>query len=386
LGFLDCEVDLQGTPFNSEDLEHFRGYWRFLIENVAPEWLDEPKGHLALHWQSDTIPSVVYLIDLARMFYSLVHAITDASQTIFGNKLHQFLFSDGIQHEEQLTELLVGDLLTGLGGKPVMMEPVSKEAPPQGCTPGTVDYGIDWEDGQSIFVESTVFHIQRLLDWESAIATLKRRFEEAMVRQSLNRALRITAPLELTHQTLSAHALEKALSSVRGKARGRQSVKLVRYHLELEWEPAPHLEIFDIGREIPLSGFAFTTGTGAEFAMLAATEVLLKWPGDTEELVNKSLRNTLTRKRRQFELKLPYLLFLRITNDNISLKGVNDLLARRIYNNVHYRWLSAVGLLKSSFGQTTGHSQQVTLLSNPDAIYPLPNSFLAVLTGTDQKS
>jgi hypothetical protein len=211
LGFLDCEVDLQGTPFNQEHLQYSRGFWQFLIEKVAPEWLDEPKGRLALHWQADTIPSVGHLIDLTKMFDSLVHAITDNSQSIFGSKLHQLLFSDGIQHEEQLTELLVGYLLSGLG-TPIKMEPVSREAASQGGAPGTVDYGIDWEDGQSIFVESTVFHIQRLLDWELAIDNLKRRFEEAMVRQSLNRALHITAPLELTRKTLSVQALKRRCS------------------------------------------------------------------------------------------------------------------------------------------------------------------------------
>jgi hypothetical protein len=114
--------------------------------------------------------------------------------------------------------------------------------------------------------------------------------------------------------------------------------------------------------------------------MAAATNVVLKWPGGVEDLVNRSLRNTLDGKRRQFELNSPYLLFMRITSIYIPLNGIVDLLTRRIYSNVHYRWISSVGVLNVNFSQNVGHRPQVILLANPNASNPLPESFVAALT------
>lgn len=197
-----------------------------------------------------------------------------------------------------------------------------------------------------------------------------------MVRQSLNRALRITAPLELTHKTLSDQALKKALRTIAEEVRGSHSIKLVKEYLDLDWSPVPHIDEFAAIGEIPFPGFVFTE---TEVLMAAATDVILKWPGGVEELVNRSLRNTLDGKRRQFELNSPYLLFMRVTSNYIPLNGMVDLLTRRIYNNVHYRWLSAVGVWNVSFSQNVGHSPKVILLVNPNASNPLPDSFVAAL-------
>jgi hypothetical protein len=151
-----------------------------------------------------------------------------------------------------LTELIVGALLTRLG-EPIKMEPASTMAAPlQGARTGSVDYSSDWRGGRPVFVESTVFHVQKLLDWESAVDDLKRRFERAMVRQNLNRALRIMAPLELALKTLSDQALKKALRIIAEEVRGNHSIKLVKECLALEWEPVPHIEEFGAqGYSIP---------------------------------------------------------------------------------------------------------------------------------------
>lgn len=375
MGFLNSPVDLQGTPFTQEHLDYARGYWQFLIEKVAPEWLDNPKGHLAVHWQSGTVPSIVYLIDLTKMFYSVIHTITEESQATFGSKLRQLLFSDKRQYEEQITELLVGALLTRLS-RPLMMEPAGAEIVPPNAAAGTVDYSVEWAEGQELFAESTVFHVQRILDWEAAIDDLKKRFEQAMIHRMLNRALRISAPLELTRKTLSAQNLKKALRHIESSDQGRHTFSLGKDSLELEWKPAPHFETMAEGMSSTPGWFTFTAGDNVEVAMVAATDVTLKWPGDAEQVITKSLRNTLDGKRRQFQRKAPYLLFMRIVNDFVPVNGVLDVMTRRIYSNAHYRWISGAGLLKVSFDQKTGHRPKVIVLPNPNASYPLPQSLV----------
>jgi hypothetical protein len=378
LGFLNAAVDLQSTPFTQEHLDYARGYWQFLIEKAAPEWFDNPKGHLAVHWQSDTLPSAVYLIDLAKIFYSVIHSITDDSQAIFGSKLRQLLFSNGKQYEEQLTELLVGALLTRLA-KPLTMEPASGTVAPSNTAFGTVDYSFEWTDGQPHFAESTVFHVQRILDWEAAIYDLKKRFELAMVHRSLNRALRIAAPLELTRKTLSAQDLKKTLRQIENNEQGYHTLSLGKNCLDLQWGPVPHFQTVAEGMASDPWNFTFTAGDHVEVAMVAATDVTLKWPSEAEHVVTTSLRNTLDGKRRQFQRKAPYLLFIRITNDYVPARGVIDILTRRIYNNVHYGWVSAIGLLEVSFAQDTGHRPKVIFLLNPNSSYPLPKPLVEAL-------
>lgn len=387
LSFLEHKFDLQGTNFSQEDLEYARRYWQFLIERVEPEWLETPQGRLAVHWESETIPSVVRLIHLAYLLNTLAGNIKDESDSTFGDKLRQLLFSDDVQHEEQITEFLVGVLLARLSGvspsepvTPIEMEPVSEAGSPDPATSKNVDYRIEWDDDGPIYSESTVFHIQRLLDWQSAVDTLKRRFERAMVRRNLNRGLEITAPLELTHKTLSVQEIDEALQLVETQRKGSYSIKLDQEDLTLEWSPVPHLEAPREKRPGSVPGYAFTGGAGVKVSIVAATTVTLKWPGNTEKLVNKSLRNTLDSKRKQFELEAPYLLNMRILSSHIPLEGVFDLLNRRIFNNEQYSWISAVNVLKIPFSQQTGYRLQSYISVNHKASNPLPKSFIDTVT------
>lgn len=383
MGFPDHNFDLHGTPFTQKDLEFARSYWKFLIEHVTPTWLDDPSGALAIHWTSNTVPSAVRLIDTAKMLFALAHSITEDSQSVFGTKLQQLLNLNGVQHKEHFTELMVGALLTGLG-KPISMEPVSLVSPTVGATPTSVDYCVEWTiDGSKVFIESTVFHIQRLIDWESAVNDLKRRFEQAVVAKNINCALQITAPLSLTRKTVSIAELAKALRIIAKSPRGSHLVRLCDDDLLLEWAPAAHLDTWPAGGIQDVPGFAFTSSSGVMIGTVAATSVRLKWPGDAENLVIRSLRNTLDTKREQFQLPSPYLLIIRLLNNRIPYEGVIDLLIRRIFENQRYRWISSVGIWDMRFSQNTSYQTRFTLIQNPQADYCLPDSFVATLIPRD---
>lgn len=382
MGFLDKTYDLRGTPFKDADLDYARGYWRFLIERVDPRWLVEPKGRLAIHWRSDTVPSAVQLIDLARLLFALARSITRDSNPAFGSKLKTLLNSDGVQYREQLTEIVVGGLLTRLD-QPLQLDRPSMSAQVEVEKSKNVDYGVDWDsEPNGILIEVTVFHVQRIVDWEAAILDIKKQFEQAVWKRNLNRALSITAPLVLTRRTLSPKALSKALRAMESSERGKLEVPLGKDKLALDWSPAAHYEEWP-GDGIPdESGFAFTVGKGVEISALAATSVNLAWPGDAEELVNRSLRNTLDQKRKQFDLEAPYLLVVRILSKRIPLDGVIDLLTHRVFTNKKYARISAVGLLKLTCAQNTGYQPRVHLVLNPRAINPLPDEFVAALVSS----
>ncbi|MCG7853235.1 MAG: hypothetical protein MIO92_12005 [Methanosarcinaceae archaeon] len=379
MGFLDTKYDLRGTPFKNADLDYARDYWKFLIEHADPQWLIEPKGRLAIHWRSDTVPSAVQLIDLARLLFALAKSITGDSNPAFGSKLKTLLNSDGVQYREQLTEFVVGRLLTRLD-QPLQLDCPSMSSQVEGERSKNVDYGMHWgAEPNGILVEVTVFHVQRIVDWEVAIFDIKKQFEQAVVKRNLNRTLSITAPLVLTRRTLSPKALSKALRAIENSDRGKQEIPLGKEKLSLEWSPAAHYEEWPGDGVSDKSGFAFTFGKGVEIGALAATSVHLAWPGDAEDLVNRSLRNTLDQKLKQFDVEVPYLLVVRILSDRVPFNGVIDLLTRRVFANKKYARISAVGLLKLTCAQNTGYQTQVHLVLNPHAINQLPEKFVAAL-------
>ncbi len=382
MGFLDTMYDLRGTPFKDADLDYARGYWMFLIERVDPQWLVDPKGRLAIHWRSDTVPSAVQLIDLARLLFALARTITRDSNPAFGSKLKTLLNSDGVQYREQLTEFVVGGLLTRLH-QPLHLDRPSMSAQVEGERSKNVDYGVHWDsEPNGILVEVTVFHVQRIVDWEAAILDIKKQFEQAVVKRNLNRALSITAPLVLTRRTLSPKALSKALRAMESSERGKQEVSLGKEKLALKWSPAAHYEEWLGDGVSDESGFAFTFGKGVEIGSLAAKSVNLAWPGDAEDLVNRSLRNTLDQKLKQFDVEVPYLLVVRILSNRIPFNGVIDLLTRRVFTNKKYARISAVALLKLTCAQNTGYRPYLRLVLNLRTIKPLPDEFVAALVNS----
>ena len=100
MGFLAEGWDLTGTEFGEDDLTYAQGYLKWVIERVDASWLDEPRGHFGMHWNSDTLPSAVRLIDLARRTWNIAQSITAESQRVLGEKLSLLLEAEERQHDE----------------------------------------------------------------------------------------------------------------------------------------------------------------------------------------------------------------------------------------------------------------------------------------------
>ncbi|MBV2130404.1 hypothetical protein [Arsukibacterium indicum] len=380
MSFLETKYALNGTPFKSEDLDYARLFWKVLIEHADRNWLVKPKGQLAKHWQSTSISSAVQLIDLGSMLYALSESMTSDSEYAFENKVRALLNSDGVQFEEQLTELLVGALLRKLK-RQLQLDCPSFYSILEGQKPKNVDYGLHWSnDSKRVFIEVTVFHIQKLVDWEAAISHMMYQFQQAVIKSKLNRALSVTAPLVLNRRTLPPKVLRKAIQAIANSERGKHEIALGEEVLTLEWTPAVHYKEFPGANEIDPTSFGFTFGNNIEILTYAGMSMKLAWPGNAEELVNRSLRNTLDLKLKQFNIGVPYVLMIRILNERVSQKRVIDLLLLRVFSNNKYSRISAVGLLMLRFSQDTGYQTHVNFVSNPNAINKLPDDFLSTFT------
>jgi hypothetical protein len=309
-----------------------------------------------------------------------------SSHSTFHSKLRQLLYSDGVQHEEQITEVLVGGFLAHFN-VPINMEPISTIVATPESVPRTVDYSILWSpENSTIFVESTVFHIRKLIDWEGAVADLKNSFEREMANRSLNRGLRITAPLSLSRQTLSPKVLRGLVRRISKDPTGHASARLGDDTLLLEWSPVPQAESIPESFEEQGSPFGFIFGSGFELACVAATTVSLKWPGDAENLVIRSLRNSLDAKRQQFELAVPYFLIIRLLSNHISVESVTSLIERRVFSNNQYQRISALGVMQVVFDSEAGFQCKTKIALNPLAVHPLPDTFVRTVARTIPRS
>lgn len=382
MGFQDGTFDLLRTRFGSNDLKMARGYWNFIIERVDPGWLENPTGRLAIHWKSDTLPSAVRLIDLARRILILAKGITKESNDQLGAKLGQLLRAESPQYEELRFELLVGSELSRLG-VPIELEPRSGDQNADQAS-RSVDFALATQ-ARPLFVEATVSRIQRLIDWRGAVDDLKARFEREMVKHSCNRQLTIHAPLEVTRKTLTAATIRDLVSEVRRVERGSREVVIDSDSLVLEWRPAPHSEKFPAPRDQGEDhlGFAFTFGS-ADIAMVAATSTRLKWPGSAEELVVRSLRNTLRGKREQFQLDEAYALALTPGSHLLPHDVVTHIFVNRIFPNAIYGWISALLLFDVQFSQTKGFTTKVSVILNSAAQVPFPKAVLTRALGPDE--
>lgn len=380
MSFLETKYALNGTPFKNEDLDYARLFWKVLIEHADRNWLVKPKGQLAKHWQSTSISSAVQLIDLGSMLYALSESMTNDSEYAFENKVRALLNSDGVQFEEQLTELLVGALLRKLK-RQLQLDCPSFYSTLERQKSKNVDYGLYWSnDSQRIFVEVTVFHIQKLVDWEAAISHMMHQFQQAVIKKKLNRKLTVTAPLVLSRLTLSPKSLKKVIREIANSERGKHVIAFGEETLALEWAPAVHHREFLGANEIGHSSFDLAFGSNIEVLIYAGMSMKLAWPGNAEELVYRSLRNTLDLKLKQFDMAVPYILVMRILNERVSQKRVTELLLRRVFSNKKYSRISGVGLLMLRFSQETGYQTQVNFVPNPNASNKFPEDFLSTFT------
>src|SRR3990172_6935963 len=128
--FLTNTPALDGWMYTPRDLERARAILESGIHRIAPSWLSQPKGPLAIHWNADGPYPTCYLIDLACCLVLLSQYGDENSQSILDRKLGQLLIgSNEEQFEATLTELRFGAHLTGRI-RPVSLEPLAgRESP-----------------------------------------------------------------------------------------------------------------------------------------------------------------------------------------------------------------------------------------------------------------
>lgn len=377
--FLDINYDLNGTPFAMEDLRAARQWWLRAITQVDPRWIQHPRGEFGVHWTSPSTPSGVHVISLARSFFRLANMISPECQRPLGTKLRQLIRAEGNQYKELQFELLAGHAL-GTSRRPLRLEPRGEESSTGREATGSVDFAVECTD-TAVYVEATVFHVQQLHDWRSEVERLKERFQRSMTEQRCNRQLLISAPLEIGQQRLEAGEIRRIIEEMQLNEHGKREIAVGSDMLLLEWSPTPHFPSGPLEALAAPAKGGFATFGNVKVVAVAATSTFLKWPGSAEELLVKSLRHTLDRKRKQFNREAPYAIALRSGSDLLKDGEITYMLLERVFKNPLYKWISGVFLFGLSFSQDTGFTAKPVIIPNAKAVHPLPEDLVDGLLG-----
>jgi hypothetical protein len=106
---------------------------------------------------------------------------------------------------------------------------------------------------------------------------------------------------------------------------------------------------------------------------------------DTEDLVVKSLRNTLRRKRQQSPHDAEYVLIVKLGHHRLDRPGIQRILYQRVFPNAAYHWLTGVCLFAPQENFEIGATRPSLLLSmNENATVPASQSLIDLFEGHRQ--
>ncbi|MEM6300919.1 MAG: hypothetical protein AAF749_04205 [Pseudomonadota bacterium] len=368
MGFSDSNFDLKETNYESSALQYARNYFFRRIKQIDPEWLKDPKGHFGALWQSSSLPSALNLLFISRLLYSVERCITPESNGVLDKKIYHLVCTCERQFEELLTELVVCGLLTRISTS-ISMEPRSSF-----YSDRSVDFNISTREGQKIYVESTVFHLNKLDDWNKAVAQIRFRFEKAISRAKLRRELQLFVPLCSSNHTIDHKAFAKTLCKIREFPAGSCEISAGSDPIEIHWSEPPMVNLDHHGAKLQVNPTTILKSSNIEVVSCAPSFASLKWGRDAEQLIFTSLTNTFKLKRRQFDLLSPYVLYLRIYDSRIPAEGIEDIISRRTFRNDRFAWISAIVLLEIKVDQYSGRSVRATFVFNSNARFAVDKS------------
>src|SRR5258708_5494950 len=195
--FLTNSPDLSQTIFTETDLQNARKYLSSVIARVNTSWLKKPKGPLGKHWNSDSVYSTCFLIDIARVVYFFEQGITQRSVSLFPSKVNGILVPPSEREFiENLTEFQVASILVQ-HIPPLDIDPMVPDkdllSSSNGKRPKTPDFAFQLSDCK-VFLDATVLHIAALDTWDKCIDDLTSTLQKHLRKQQRNFSINITLP------------------------------------------------------------------------------------------------------------------------------------------------------------------------------------------------
>lgn len=365
--FLDSTPDLTRTIITQENLIGARIYFKRLISLLDPKWLTKPKGYLRLAWDNDGESGVTFLVDLALHLLVVEKAITVRSRTIFEDKVIQLLrINDEKDFNNLVSEFRVLSFFAQKTN-PIELDPlVPQNKLKSSERPKTPDFSIQLSS-ERILLEITVFYFQPFIICKNDIDQTFRFIKQDFFKNNIRRIFTLNLPLSYKWSQVKNFIQSTVLPNVKEAASGKDSITVNEKQISVAWRELPHIQC-DLSKHPHPSTIIFPNDDYATFSSpgglgmwwrqgvgynnnyswfgikktsAIAFETIIQ-PEDVTELIIKSIRNTLDRKREQLRSKDTQILVFVNSHHELTTPEIIGMVQKRIWANPQYAWLSAI--------------------------------------------
>jgi hypothetical protein len=354
MAFPTAQVDLNGFIYNQDDLKNARAVMQSLITKLIPEWIEAPVGVFAHYWNNESLPGVLHVIDIARTLYGFGRTITGRSQPVYNRKVIQLLTClKEREYEELLAEIRIG-MLFGERAGPISCEPlVPPELLGSSSQPSSPDYAIRLPDGD-VAIEVTMMRVEVFDSWDRAMTNIGERITSAVKASHLMKEVDIKAPLGIRAYRLTKSQLSRLTHKMSTNEKGVYNLPLGIVNAQVAWRKIPVIRSTSV-QEVKTvldkfefhdndsSTAVFHTDNMAEPNACSIRVFPILTPA-IDDLILKSLRNCLERKRNQIPRELQSLLVIQLGGWRIPPHYIDSIVTKRIWPNKLYKWLTGIGL------------------------------------------
>lgn len=376
MSFLEDAPDLSGQRFTSDDLRRAREYFVSALSTYAPGWLREPRGTMALHWNSNGQYPACFLIRIAQIFYSLDRSITKKSVPVLREKFRSLLEYQGAQFDELLAELEIAAALVERFS-PISLEPLVPTSALPGAKPKSPDFALRVHEGD-VCIEATVLRVGLLDQWDREAAWLSAELSMFSKKRDISTAVEINLPILFSRRDIAGRAIAGLFDSIGSSPTGELVVATPSGDAVFSWTPP---RVFSLD-----SGTLSEVIEPASLPLGVSRAISVTWHPvmnvDLSEQLTKSLRNTLDKKRAQRSFDGPYLIAIKLGHHRLQSEGIKALFAQRIWPNKQYERISGIVHYTSPGGfGIADPTHSLWLQPNDNARIPIPASFLRCFKG-----
>lgn len=273
--------------------------------------------------------------------------------------------------------------------------------------PPSPDFAIRFKN-RDIFCDVTVLRHGTFNKWDRAASRFANEISRLIKRNKIQRIIYLDFPFSARNIAFSPSSLKKLINEISVSEKGQTTVSISSEELTVAWELLPHVDSAGNYPKSMTTGTKYATSgpidSKGNYGIMIAFPVVgnpdlsvsfgIPRPGDAHHaaavietrlvidselnnLLLKSIRNTLKRKRAQFSLKSPFILIIKPGHRQISNSVLVTLLKERIWPNNEYSWISGVCLFTP---RTFTHKIYFPGLQFNDSLSSmvlLPNSYAA---------
>jgi hypothetical protein len=284
-----------------------------------------------------------------------------------------FTLKDDKPFDELLTEILVAANFAPVAS-PIAFEPYAPARNPEGRInrflrkitrinerpPPSCDYAIFLPDGP-VAIEVTVLYIEQFERWQGNVTAIRDLLLKKIgAMEGIYRDVDLELPIEFDPKLANKLCERRITNDLIRTDRGEAEVSVGQEIARLRWRPMPVYQrsAFDpchVPGEvntwiITAPGAAAKNGFGFRSRPIGN-------PQQVTEMMFRSLRNTLARKREQFRGKTDrYILVFKLGHTRMPSQLFHDLFRSRIWPNSAYDWITCIGEFRPRREYTKGSS------------------------------